>query len=170
MIIQTATYTLVAFTPHTIGMVRQPYRASPGMSSMSFIASRINDMIKAKPAYKKAKRNSFGCPGCSVANASAIETFEKKISRIVQEANTEIMIFPIRSFCLNVVEYNHNKITQRILPASRYHFSNTGNARAVAKTPALLKIKCQAIAQRRLITLSTTILSGLFTSSILISK
>src|SRR5687768_9728227 len=104
MIIHTAMYTFVAFTPQTIGMVRQPYFASPGISSISFIASRINETIKAKPAYKKANRKNFGWPECSATNASATDNLEKKISSIVQAVKMEIAIFPIRRFRLKFVE------------------------------------------------------------------
>ncbi len=56
---QTAVKTFAAGMPQTIGMVLQPYLASPSISSISFITSLIKEMIKAKAAYKMASLNNL---------------------------------------------------------------------------------------------------------------
>src|SRR5450432_2025198 len=101
---QTATYTLVAFTPQTMGMVLQPYRVSPCISSMSLTASRTSEIMKAKPPYKMASRKNLCWLKLLSLKASANETFEKKMMRMVHAVNNEIAIFPVNNFFLKVVE------------------------------------------------------------------
>src|SRR5689334_23080735 len=108
--------------PQTIGMVRQPYLLSPGRSSISLIASRTNEIINAKPAYKNARRKKRACPVPLVPMASAKESFEKKMISIVHAVNKEITIFPISRLFLKLVEYNQSKATQPAFATTRYHF------------------------------------------------
>src|SRR3982751_2450731 len=57
--IQTAVNTFVAGIPQTMGIVLQPYFSSPSISSISFITSLINEMMKAKLAYTIANLNNL---------------------------------------------------------------------------------------------------------------
>ena len=56
----TPTKTFVTGIPQTIGIVLQPHFASPNISSMSLITSRIREIIKAKPVYKNESFKSLG--------------------------------------------------------------------------------------------------------------
>ena len=102
----TATKTLLAFNPQTIGIVLQPYFLSPSMSSISFITSRIKEMINANPPYKIAnlKKRTCRISSRSICNKS-IFIFERKIIPTTHAVNKEMSTLPIKNFFFNEEEY-----------------------------------------------------------------
>src|SRR6478735_8753928 len=96
-----------------MGIVLQPYFLSPSISSISFIASRIREITKAKPVYSKVILVIL-----MVFTAAGLK--KKRIShqlttRTVQAVKAEIMILPDKSFFFSEIEYTNKSNTQAAL-------------------------------------------------------
>jgi hypothetical protein len=87
---------LVAVKPHTIGMVLQPYFASPTLSSTSLITSLMSEIIKAKEAYKTVslkKRISLSPDANTLFNCRGAFEKNKIRRRFKLPVNTYLFYF-----------------------------------------------------------------------------
>src|SRR5665647_16262 len=100
--IHTPANTFETGNPHTMGMVLHLYLRSPSISSISFITSRINEIIKAKPAYTKDTFNNL-CH--TISWGEILKRYSATVNtRITHAVNNEMRILPMSNFFLKVVE------------------------------------------------------------------